>query len=77
MGGEEITRKVRVSLTRFVCADFPASGNKNVVFRSGTGGEYFTYFSSSDKKSVCVWGLWGGTVMGGQSDLPASALFEK
>ena len=50
MGGEEITRKVRVSLTRFVCADFPASGNKNVVFRSGTGGEYFTYFSSSDKK---------------------------
>ena len=54
MGGEEITRKVRVSLTRFVCADFPASGNKNVVFRSGTGGEYFTYFSSSDKKSVCV-----------------------
>ena len=54
MGGEEITRKVRVSLTRFVPADFHISGNKNVVFRSGTGGEYFTYFSSSDKKSVCV-----------------------
>ena len=50
MGGEEITRKVRVCLTRFVCADFPSSGNKNVVFRSGTGSESFTYFSSSSEK---------------------------
>ena len=26
MGGEEITRKVKVSLARSVCADFPTSG---------------------------------------------------
>ena len=51
-GGEEITRKVRVSLTRFVPADFPISGNKNVVFHSVTGSESFTYFSSSSKKGV-------------------------
>ena len=49
-GGEEITRKVRMSLTRFVSADFPISGNKNVVFYSGTGSESFTYFSSSSEK---------------------------
>lgn len=51
-GGEEITRKVRVSLTRFVPADFPISGNKNVVFHSVTGSESFTYFSSSSKKDA-------------------------
>ena len=49
-GGEEITRKVRMSLTRFVSTDFPISGNKNVVFYSGTGSKSFTYFSSSSEK---------------------------
>ena len=41
-----------MSLTRFVPADFPISGNKNVVFHSVTGSESFTYFSSSSKKGV-------------------------
>ena len=57
MGGEEITRKVRVSLARSICADFPTSGNKNVVFFSGTGSESFTYFSSSSEKKV-IGGWW-------------------
>ena len=48
--GEEITKKVRVSLTRFVPADFHISGNKNVVFCSVTERESFTYFSSSSEK---------------------------
>ena len=47
---KESSKKIRVSLTRFVPADFPISGNKNVVFRSGTGSESFTYFSSSSEK---------------------------
>lgn len=58
-----------MSLARFVPADFPISGNKNVVFCSVTGENLSHIFFVFRKKGV-------RGVMGGQSDLPASALFK-